>query len=152
MAHEHFVADPRELFFYAIHELHHVGFMNHRPIADLSCMADPDCLRDAVRYFTQLEGMAVHSAYAPRKKGEQLEGDDDYLVYTDKDEAKRVIERYNEVLALCDEGEPGAVLEPMSSGERLWYRYGALMAWRLEQQEGIETLVGSIVEPRMFYL
>ena len=50
---------PRELLYYAIHELHHVGVNTYQPpprIADIKTCAD---LLQLVEYSTQLEGMAV---------------------------------------------------------------------------------------------
>lgn len=44
----------------------------------------------------------------------------------------------------------GTVLNAMSSGERIWYRFGALVCWALERQQGRRQLVDAIKRPEIF--
>ena len=147
-AHPRFAHRPRELLYYAIHELHHVGFMTYRPpprVADL--VTRGDILR-LVEYCTQLEGMAVHAARERRGEDGAVLADEDYVALEDEprmEQAERLYGEAVDVLARRRD-EPAdasalAVIEQMSSGERLWYRVGARMADRIEQTAGREALV-----------
>ena len=37
------------------------------------------------------------------------------------------------------------------SASRLWYRFGALVAWTFEQRHGRDALVATIAEPAPFF-
>lgn len=156
VAHPHFVAAPTEVGYYALHEAHHVGFMAERGTPPLDNLTQAASLRRLVQYVTQLEGMAVHAAYAERARGGALAADEDYAVYLDEREARRIIDRYGVVLAMIPETgsvEPpvlGAVLEAATSGERLAYRFGALVARQLEATAGRAGLIESIRKPQGF--
>ncbi|MCA9645421.1 MAG: hypothetical protein H6718_19710 [Polyangiaceae bacterium] len=157
VAHPHFVDDPRELGFYATHEAHHVGFLALRSAPALTDLNQAPKLRAVVTFMTQLEGMGVHAAYPARSEQHRLDGDDDYQVYADPAQAKAVTERYAELtttLAQTDgslEDElVGNVLNAMSSGQRVWYRFGALVCWHLEQHKGRQALIASIRKPELF--
>jgi len=156
VAHPHFLADPRELGFYATHEAHHAGFLSLRPPPALRDLQDPARLREIVAYFTQLEGLGVHAAYALRKRQGALGADADYQVYTDPAAARRATARYAELRARIagtqrlPDAEVGAVLEAMSSGERIWYRFGAQVAAAIERDQGRAALVDAIVHKARF--
>ncbi len=156
VAHLHFVEHPEELGPYATHEAHHVGFLARRPFPALRGLDDPFRLADVIAFLTQMEGMAVHAAYPGRLAAGTLGNDGDYLVYTDAGEAARVRDRYREVLGRLDGRETlwpfeiGEILEAMSSGERLWYRFGALVAAELERAAGRAALVDTIDDPSAF--
>ena len=144
----HFKEHPRELLYYAIHELHHVGFMTYQPpprLADITTCAD---LLRLVEYSTQLEGMAVWAAFARRRDEHALGDDRDYLALEDAARMQADVAAYlkeYEYLkargAQPADAEAWAVSHRMSSGERLWYRVGALMARRIEAAKGRATLV-----------
>jgi hypothetical protein len=44
----------------------------------------------------------------------------------------------------------GALLTAMSSGERIWYQFGALACWELERTRGRPALIASITSPDLF--
>ncbi len=157
VAHTHFVDRPSELAHYVTHEAHHIGFMATRPMPPLKGLEHPDTLLALIQYFTQLEGMAVHATAAPRRISDAFEHDDDYRCYVDESEALSIRKRYaTHMTMLADHDGPmaldafGPVLEAMSSGERLWYRFGALVARELERADGRDVLVKSIVDPTPF--
>lgn len=156
VAHEHFLHDPSELGFYATHEAHHVGFLGSRRAPALVELNEPQRLESVVRYMTQLEGMGVHAAYARRRALGALAADRDYRIYLDPTEARRVSARYAQLCAplatarRLTDAEVGTVLEGMSSGERVWYQFGALACWTLEREKGARALVESIERPRIF--
>jgi hypothetical protein len=157
VAHAHFRETPSEVGFYAAHEAHHVGFMRLRPIPEMARLDDPAHLREIVRGMTQMEGMAVHAAYDLRVRRGRLSDDGDYAIYADATEARRVTARYAEILAMASASTNlpdqtiGTVLNAMSSGERLWYRFGALVSWTLERANGRAGLVASIANPEAFH-
>ncbi|HYU82429.1 MAG TPA: hypothetical protein VFA31_06800 [Candidatus Polarisedimenticolia bacterium] len=153
--HPHFAGDPRELLYYAIHELHHVGFMTYSPpprIADLRTCAD---LVGLVDYSTALEGTAVLAALDRRSTENALDRDEDYLALGDERRMRDHEERYDEERDYLRrrgtdpvDDEALAVIERMSGGDRLWYRVGARMAMRIEQAEGRAALVARIRQGR----
>ena len=146
--HPHFARDPRELLYYAIHELHHVGVMTYWPpprVADLKTCAD---LLSLVDYSTALEGSAVLAALERRTQERTLDHDEDYVALGDDRRMREYEARYaedREYLRLrgSDLADDGAfaVIERMSGGDRLWYRVGARMAMRLEEAEGRPALI-----------
>ena len=149
--HRHFESQPSELLYYAIHELHHVGFMSyHKPprVGDMKTCAD---LLKLVEYSTQLEGMAVLAAYERRRADHALADDPDYVALEDakrmEDELAAYRKDYDYLKSRGTQpvdGAAWAVITRMSSGERLWYRVGALMAQRIEAANGRTALVGLV--------
>lgn len=146
--HAHFHQHPRELLYYAIHELHHVGFMTYQKpprLADIKSCAD---LLRLVEYSTQLEGMAVLAAYQRRHDDGALADDRDYVALEDPVRMQSELASYFQYYEyLKGRGEQPAdkdawaVIERMSAGERLWYRVGAYMARRTEAAKGRAALV-----------
>jgi len=143
-----FHGKPRELLYYAIHELHHVGITTYQPpprVADLKTCADVLRLVD---YSTELEGMAVHVARKRRAAEGALEADADYVALANPETMRALEQKYNEKYRYLQtrgmepaDKDARAVIEAMSSGDRLWYRVGALMAARIEQRLGRAALV-----------
>jgi hypothetical protein len=139
------------LLYYAIHELHHVGFMVYRPPPKLSGMKTCGDLLRLVEYSTQLEGMAVLAAYQRRAEEHALSDDGDYVALQNESRMRQDEMRYFEDLHYLEHRSPEpadpaawAVIDRMSSGERLWYRVGARMAQEIEQASGRATLVALI--------
>lgn len=149
--HSHFAGHTRELEYYAIHELHHLGFMSYQPPPHLGDIKSCGDLLQLVQYSTQLEGMAVWAVYERRRAENALNDDDDYVALQDAARMRRDEELYIQDLNYLRTraAEPAdsaawAVVERMSSGERLWYRVGARMAQRIEQASGRAALVALI--------
>jgi putative zinc-dependent peptidase DUF5700 len=150
-AHPHFKDHPRELLYYAIHELHHTGFMAYQKppkLADMKSCAD---LLELVEYSTQMEGMAVLAAYRRRRDDHTLADDSDYVALDDQKRMTVDIASYlRDYRYLKSRGaqpadaDARAVIERMSGGERLWYRVGALMARSIEESKGRAVLVGLV--------
>jgi len=149
--HSRFEAHRQELLYYAIHELHHVGFMDYQKpprMGDIKSCAD---LLNLVEYSTQLEGMAVLAAYQRRQKDHALGDDPDYVALDDEKRMQADLATYfKEYHYLKSRGtqladaDAWAVNERMSSGERLWYRVGAYMAQRIEASKGRTVLVALV--------
>ena len=155
----HFDGHPRELLYYAIHELHHAGFMVLHPpprLADVKTCAD---LLKAIEYLTQLEGMAVLAATERRRLEKALSSDADYVALQDDQRMQRdevlYFKEYEALKKRADEPvdkEAWSVLGRMSGGERLWYRVGAMMAGRIERELGRPALVSLVLEgPERFF-
>jgi len=146
--HERFSRHSRELIYYAIHELHHTGFMTYHPppkLAEAKSCAD---LLRRVEYSTQLEGMAVLAAYQRRREDHALADDPDYVALQDDKRMQADVASYfkNYEYLKSRGSQPAdregwAVIDRMRSGERLWYRVGALMAQRIEAARGRAALV-----------
>ena len=144
-------AHPRELLYYAIHELHHVGFMSYQPPPRLSELKTCHDLLGLVEYSTQMEGMAVLAAYGRRRAEGALDRDPDYIALQDEKRMQRDEEQYFADLHYLEQrgdapvdGEAWTVISRMSSGERLWYRVGARMAQKIEQEFGRGRLIALI--------
>jgi len=158
-ASSHFDGHPRELLYYAIHELHHAGFMTFHPPPRWADIKTCDDLLKAVEYLTQLEGMAVLAATERRRLEQALSADGDYIALQDdvrmqKDEAL-YLKEYEDLKKRTDQPadkDAWAVIERMSGGERLWYRVGARMAGRIEKELGRPALVSLVQEgPQRFF-
>ncbi len=158
-AHRRFEGHPRELLYYAIHELHHAGFMSIQPpprVADLKTCRD---LLGLVKYSTHLEGMAVLAAWARRRAEKALDAASDYAALEDESRMRAEVEAYlRDVDDLARRGDQPldarawAVIDRMSSGERLWYRVGALTARRIEDRLGRPALLALIAAgPARFF-
>ncbi|MEN6310686.1 MAG: DUF5700 domain-containing putative Zn-dependent protease [Acidobacteriota bacterium] len=154
-----FDGHPREILYYAIHELHHAGFMAlHAPprLADVKTCRD---LLRAVEYLTQLEGTAVLAAFERRRLEHALSDDGDYVALQDERRMRQDdILYWKEYDGLAARGgrpadkEAWAVIERLSSGERLWYRVGARLAGRIEKEMGRPALVALVQEgPARFF-
>ena len=156
-AHQHFDAHARELLYYAIHELHHVGFYSIKPPRKFSDVKTCRDLLWIAQYHTQLEGMAVLAAWQRRRREHALEDDSDYVALQDEAGMRREeMLFFDKLKYLKDCGnklankEAWAVVESMSA-DRLWYRVGARMAQRIEKASGRPALIGLIKEsPEQF--
>jgi hypothetical protein len=147
-AHRHFAEKPRELLYYAIHELHHVGvFTYQKPprVADIKTCAD---ILRLVDYSTELEGLAVLAARPRRVMENALQDDPDYVALEDPVQMRALEKRFNEQYRYLQnrgnevaDKDAFAVITRMSSGDRLWYRVGAMMASRIENKLGRAALL-----------
>ncbi len=154
-ANRRFDGRPRELLYYAIHELHHVGVNTYQPpprFADLKTCGD---LLHLVDYSTELEGLAVYAARGRRAAEHALESDPDYVALENHAQMRVLEQRYEEQYQYLRtrgneplDKDAYAVLDRMSSGDRLWYRVGALMSARVEEKLGHAALVALIAKDR----
>jgi hypothetical protein len=156
LGHPRLMQYPTELGYLLTHEAHHVGFLQHRPMPSLLGLEEPRRLLALIHGLTQMEGMAVHAARASRAEDGQLARDADYRVYREPAFAARALKRYQEIARAVARSprlaprDVGAVLEAMSTKERLWYRVGAIVCERIEAWEGREALVETITRPERF--
>jgi Putative zinc dependent peptidase (DUF5700) len=156
--HSHFNNHSRELLYYAIHELHHVGFMAYQTPPKLSDIKTCEDLVNLVEYSTEMEGMGVLAAYQRRRDDHALADDPDYIALQDQNRMQSDLASYfkdyqylkNRRTQLAD-ADAWAVITRMSSGERLWYRVGTSMAQRIEARKGRTALIELVKQgPRQF--
>jgi hypothetical protein len=158
VGHVHFRKSPKEVGYYATHEAHHAGFLSVRPFPPINInqLENPAKLKSLIMFITQMEGMAVHAAFPDRQRNGDLEMDQDYRIYYNPEAASQVVIRYKQIwkdLQRSDKLESqkvGSILNAMSSGKRLWYHFGALVAWTIEREQGIERLIESVEKPEIF--
>jgi len=159
VAHPHFAGKPEELWFYSVHELHHAGFQKFNRLPQLSAIKTTGQLAELIRYLTAMEGQAVHAAWRWRAEAGALQSDSDYVALLDSTRMNvyepEFFTAYQTLAAtksrLLKESD-WAILEKMSTGDRLWYRVGARMAKRIEKELGWDILVGTVREgPESFF-
>ena len=158
VGHSHFDDDRRELLYFSMHEIHHVGYTRHHPIYSLDSIRTSGDLIRAIKYSTHLEGLAVYSSYERRTIEEGL-GHVDYWILNDVRERKRVVGEFFGVLGGLEEGPDRLLeesdykdLEQMSGGNRLWYVSGAHMAQEIDEGLGREALTQTVVDgPDSFF-
>ena len=159
IAHPFFEENPCELIFMSMHEVHHVGYVHYNPTFSFSELERLSDLRNAVRYSTHLEGLAV---YAPLRK--RVEAGcivhEDYSALMDEEiaEQRRMqyldlvteLERMSDRTITNDDFE---IFEPMSAkGKRLWYVTGAYMAKMIDERLGRKVLIDTVGQgPRSFF-
>ncbi len=159
LGHPLYHEDPRELIYLAMHEIHHVGYINIQPGFSLDELKTPRDLLGAIYYSTHLEGMAV---YAPLRRRLQERGlqHEDYPALLDTHERQARIQQYFTLVTALAQ-EPNRLLtkkdlqifEIMSGKhKRLWYITGAHMAQTIDETLGRKALVQTIVNgPKTFF-
>ena len=156
LGHPHF-EDLEELMFFAVHELHHVGYTLYNPLYALGDVKTMRDLEHVVRYSAHMEGAAVYAPYELRKR-EGRWGHMDYELYRDPARRENILKEFFAVLGSI-EAEPdraltGDDLRVLSrlSGERLWYVSGLHMAKTIDERLGREALTGTILDgPESFF-
>jgi hypothetical protein len=158
IAHERFTTNPREIWLSCVYEVHRAGVQQRHELPSLSQARRVSDLAALVRYFTFLEGMAVHAARGWRAQRNALRADSDYVALGDP---RRMTRYEQEYFRLYNEiaGDSGMlretnweIVQRMSTGDRLWYRVGALMAERIERARGREFLRRLVIEgPDRFF-
>ncbi|MDF1539771.1 MAG: hypothetical protein P1Q69_12795 [Candidatus Thorarchaeota archaeon] len=151
IAHPFFPENPCELIYMSMHETHHVGYVHYNPIFSFSDLKKLSELRDAVRYLTHLEGIAV---YAPLRRRVETRciAHEDYLALMDVEITEKRTMQYFDLVKELEETadrkiteEDFEILEPMSAkGKRLWYVTGAHMAKIIDENLGRAALLETI--------
>ena len=159
IAHPYFEENPCELIFIAMHELHHVGYVHYNPIfsfAELERLSD---LKDAVRYSTHLEGLAV---YAPLRKRVETGCivHEDYSALMDEEIVEQRMMQYFDLVTELERksdrtitDDDFGIFDPMSAkGKRLWYVTGAYMAKMIDERLGRKVLIDTVRQgPNSFF-
>ena len=152
-AHRHFEAHPRELLYYAIHELHHTGFMTYqqpRPVAEWRTAAD---LLAQAEYALQLEGMAVWAVWERRRAEGAMDWDEDYVALQDEGRLRTLEAAFRKAHAALEvkAQTPGpadpaarALLSELYGSDRIFYRFGAFAARQIELRQGRPALIALV--------
>ncbi|MGB3562387.1 MAG: DUF5700 domain-containing putative Zn-dependent protease [Thermoanaerobaculia bacterium] len=159
LAHDHFLEDENEVWFFCIHEMHHAGVTSLHPMVKISQIATTQQLFSFLRYSTFLEGTATYAAYEARAQAGALARDRDYVALTDEARMDRYRARYFELYEKMKsapdrrlEDVDWQTLEDFSDGDRLWYRVGAAMAATIDKKLGQEKFKEVIAEgPDAFF-
>ncbi len=153
VGHEIFHQNKRELIYFALHELHHVGFTRYyNPIRSLSKIHTKSDLVKLIEGLTHLEGTATYAIKELRERENQL-AIFDYKVLNDKTKRKEsadeyfdIYDKYKYAKSIPIEDGVFDILEVMSGkNKRLWYVTGAHMAEEIDKKFGREVLNQTIV-------
>lgn len=160
VGHEIFHQNKRELIYFALHELHHVGFTRYyNPIRSLSEIHTKSDLVNLIEGLTHLEGTATYAIKEMRERENQLSFFD-YEVLNDLEKRTTSVEEYFEIYNQYKNAENLAVeksdfeiLEIMSGKKkRLWYITGAHIAEQIDKKNGREELNRTIQNgPETFF-
>ncbi|MCL2683352.1 MAG: hypothetical protein FWE63_07740 [Bacteroidales bacterium] len=155
LAHPYFLKNMNELKYYAIHELHHAGFVmlknNIMPSLDIANYRE---MAQLIEYLTHLEGMATYASLEIRKQENAMNVDDDYVALQDSMRMKEYTKEFFDIY-FHFKNNPDSVLTEedwykiyiLSDGKRLWYIVGASIAQTIDQKLGREKLTDLIPEP-----
>ena len=144
LAHPKFLADKHELIYYAIHELHHVGFIacKNGVMASLDVSTRKEMAR-LIEYLTHMEGMGTYAPFALRKQENALNGDSDYVTLQNSAWLNELNREYFEIYRYFKDNPDEVLidddwrkLEILSDGKRLWYIVGAHIARTIDEHFG----------------
>jgi len=160
VGHPIFHKNKRELIYFALHELHHVGYTHYNALdisfAAIQTRAD---LVEIIEKLTHLEGTATYAVKEIRERESQISFFD-YEVLFDVEKLTESIKQYFELYDkykysknLMIEESDLDVFEIMSGKEkRLWYVTGAHIAERIDRMLGRRELNQTIVNgPNTFF-
>ncbi len=151
LAHPHFDNEPRELTYFAMHEVHHVGYISYNPSRSLSDIKTTNDLLWLVHYATHLEGMGVYTPLRRRLRDGCI-SHEDYQVLKNPEETETRLKRYFDYLEKlkAEESRPLTdsdfdIIEEMSGkNQRLWYIAGAYMAEAIDTKSSRQALTDTI--------
>jgi len=144
-----------ELKYWAIHELHHSGFITLKE-GDMVSF-DISIRKDVVRiieYVTHLEGMGTYAPLNIRKQENAIDTFHDYIVLQDQMLLDSLIDEYFEVYYYFKNNPDELLVEEdwhkinvLSDIKRLWYVVGARMAETIDLRLGRDYLTSLISKP-----
>jgi len=160
IAHPKFLSDMRELMYYAIHEIHHVGFIKCKggAIPSLSISTRGE-MADLIAYLTHMEGMATYAPYALREQNNALNNDNDYVILQNSSQLIEHMREYLDIFGHFDNARDKILSEEdwqklgvLSDVKRLWYIIGAHMARTIDKRFGREHLLSLLYEPSKAFI
>lgn len=155
VAHPIFIKNMSEMKYYAIHELHHIGFTTlkggYMPTLEISTRRE---MAHVIEYLTHMEGMGTYAPLATREQESAMNTDHDYIVLQDSKMMDDLVKEYLEIYRHFKNNPDERLVEEdwhkigiLSDIKRLWYVVGAHMAKTIDHRLGRERLVGLIAEP-----
>jgi hypothetical protein len=151
LGHPLFHQESRELLYFAMHEVHHVGYTHLHPFFTLEELTTLQDLRQAIQYSTHLEGLAVYTPLQ-RRLTDQVLTHTDYPVLLNAPERDKRVHHYFDIYNNLSK-TPDRPLQPsdfevfdIMSGQqqRLWYITGAHMAQTVDTKLGRDALLHTI--------
>ena len=154
LAHSKFLENMHEIKYYAVHELHHTGFIalknGRMPSLNVSTRKE---MAHIIEYLTHMEGMATYAALDIRKKENAMNADGDYIALQDSKLMTALEEEYFDIYCYFKK-EPDKLIDEsdwqkiniLSDAKRLWYRVGASMAKTIDYELGRDKLTSMISE------
>lgn len=154
LAHPYYLKNRREIKYYAIHELHHAGFvqLKNNKMVDMNIQTYSE-MAEFIEYLTHLEGMGTFAPWSIRKHEGAMGIDKDYIALQDsvlmKDDENEYFTIYNHFKNSPKElitDEDWNKVNILSDKKRLWYRVGALMANKIDNKLGRIQLTNLITK------
>jgi len=144
-----------ELKYWAIHELHHTGFITLEDVnmfsLDISTRKD---MAEIIEYLTHMEGMATYAPLSIRKQENALNTFSDYITLQDQSLLDSLINEYSDIYCYFKDSpdtplveEDGHKLNILSDIKRLWYVVGAHIAETIDIHLGRDYLTSLISKP-----
>lgn len=152
LAHPFYIKNKQEIKYYAIHELHHAGFLkiknNVMPSLDIKNYSD---MANLIEFCTHLEGMGTYAPLEIRRKDGAMNIDMDYIALQNKTLMDEYEKEYFEIYYHFKNSPEKPItnddwnkLSILSDEKRLWYRVGAMMAETIDKTLGREKLTNLI--------
>jgi len=160
LAHPIFSENMDEMKYYAIHELHHAGFIavknGYMPSFEISTRRE---MAYIIEYLTHLEGMGTYAPFGIREHENALNSDGDYIALQNLSQLDGLTDEYFEIYKYFADNPSEALIEAdwqkveiLSDAKRLWYIVGAHMAKTIDQRLGREKLTDLICEPSINFI
>ncbi len=160
VGHDIFQQNKRELIYFALHELHHVGYTHYNDLEiSFSDIQTRDDFLKLIEKLTHLEGTATYAIKEIRERDNQLSFFD-YEVLNNKEkrtesvnEYIQIYDKYKYAKNLLVEDSDFEILDIMfGMNKRLWYITGAHMAEEIDKKLGRKELNQTIIEgPESFF-
>ena len=143
------------MIYFAIHELHHIGFITlkggYMPSFDITTYKE---MLHEIEYCTHLEGMAVYAPLGLIEQENAMSNDMYYKALRDLHIMKELEEEYFDIYYHF-KNEPDNLLTQedwykfrlLTDIKGLWYIVGAQIAKTIDENLGREKLISLISEP-----
>ena len=160
LAHPYYIQNMQELKFYAIHELHHAGFVmlknGFMPSLNISTYGE---MANVIEYFTHVEGMGTFAPLEIRSEENSLDIDGDYIALQDSELMVELEREFFEIFFHFKNNPDELITDAdweklyiLADGKRLWYIVGAYMAKTMDIKLGREKLVSLIAKPSVEFI
>lgn len=150
-----YLADPKEIDFFLIHEATHVAYERLHGPMQLDWITQPGGLRKLVYTLVQNEGLAVYAALAPRRQAGQL-AERDYAPLQQPALLAEKIKSLSEILKMLQtdrpsEAEVEEILNRLSD-ERLSYVVGCHLFQEIEKHGGMAAVREAVKMPAQKFI
>jgi len=155
LAHPIFLDNMNEMKYWAIHELHHAGFImlkdGYMPSLGITTYKE---VAHIIEYLTHLEGMGTYAPLGIREQENAMNNHEDYISIQNLELMKEFEKEYFDIYFhfknnpdnLITGGDWGKI-GTLSAGKRLWYTVGTHMAKTIDKKLGRDKLISLISEP-----